>query len=235
MGSQVKSISGCWKQALEECLVILENSSYLACCAQASSHFCNFSVRTAVCLIRRDDLCMLALTYQHVCCMQSVNWSGKLVSYLLTVLSQKNRKYQRVVFTSCDYAACKHDFLCSHSCISARVSAEFSLSEPLFTSQLLGWMSFLLFMQCCCLKHQCNSCYLQYLMLCECQMCFLWFVDEKTSVFFTFPHRMKQRQNLGRTRFCLRAHGYVTDPNYILLLSLFMCDHLRLPSPPSAL
>lgn len=39
------------------------------------------------------------------------------------------------------------------------------------------------------------------------------FADEKPFVFFTSLNRTKQKQwhNLGHTRFCLRAHGYVTD------------------------
>lgn len=47
----------------------------------------------------------------------------------------------------------------------------------------------------------------------SCNSCYLLFADEKSSVFLPSLHRMKQkqRQNLGRTRFCLRAHGYVAD------------------------
>lgn len=39
------------------------------------------------------------------------------------------------------------------------------------------------------------------------------FFDKRASVFFTFPHRMKPKRwpNFTRTRFCLRAHGYVTN------------------------
>lgn len=66
-----------------------------------------------------------------------------------------------------------------------------------------------------CYHSHCWMCFfnLQYLMLCECQMHFFWFVDKQPSVFFTSLHRTKQtqRQNLARTRFCLRAHGYVID------------------------
>lgn len=56
------------------------------------------------------------------------------------------------------------------------------------------------------------------------------FADEKLFVFFTSLNRTKVKQwhSLGHTRFCLRAHGYVTDQIIFFPLSLFTSDHLRL-------
>ena len=48
---------------------------------------------------------MPAHTQQCVCCLYVYLWSGDLVSQRFTVLSLKNRKYQRLVFT---YVARKH-------------------------------------------------------------------------------------------------------------------------------
>lgn len=165
-------------------------------CAWSSLHFCNVCVRT-VCLIRRRDL-----SRTHVAVMYGVlvyiYWSGELVSHHCSLSTEQDvpeSGFHLLVVTCC-HVACK--LFSRRQYMRARVSAQCCHSHclPAGMDVFFG-----------------DSCYLQYLMLCECQMYFFWFVDKQPSTFFTSLHRTKQtqRQNLARTRFCLRAHGYVID------------------------
>lgn len=188
------------KNKTKQTLAENQFASSLLCCLVVKSPavFCENS-----CLPYKERPLCVCLQSMNAAC---VYWSAYVVGYLLTVPLLITGS-SPALYTSCEYVGCKHNFDCPRSHNKAHHS-----------EQNVPGQSH------CCWPASCRD---------ECLFCCVWFLfkgvmsemlpfgfaDEKPCIFFTFRTKQRQSQNLGPTRFCLRAHGYVTD-QLICLYSL---------------